>query len=90
MFILQTRTKCKGVTPWIWVLKILEYLKLLTEATETTGVEFCKWNEWSHARSKMKLFAKVINSLKTANHKVHKENASIVSIEIITIFLLVF
>ena len=90
MFFLQTRSKCKGVTPWIWVLKVLEYLKLLTEATETTGVEFCKWNEWSHARSKMKLFAKVINGLKTANRKVHKENASIFSIEIIAICLLVF
>ena len=37
---------------------------LLAETTETSA--------WNPLRSKMKHFAKVINSLKAVNHKVHK------------------
>ena len=38
----------------------------------------------------MKLFTKVINCLKAATHKLHKENASTFEIEILSICLLVF
>ena len=57
-------------------------MKLLAETTGTSV--------WYSVRSKMKLFTKVINSLKAVTHKVHKENASIFKIEIIATCLVVF
>ena len=44
---------------------------------------------WNPVRSKIKLFTKVINGLEVVTHKVHKENASIFSIEIIATCLIV-
>ena len=49
--------------------------ELLAEATET-GL-------WNPVRSKMKLFAKVINGLKAVTHKIHKENASIFQLKLL-------
>ena len=53
--------------------------KLLAETTKTRA--------WNPARSKMKLFAKVINGLKAVTHKVHKENASIFKLKLLLLSL---
>ena len=53
--------------------------KLLAETTKTSA--------WNPARSKMKLFAKVINGLKPVTYKVHKENASIFKLKLLLLSL---
>ena len=53
--------------------------KLLAETTKTSA--------WNPARSKMKLFAKVINGLKAVTYKVHKENASIFKLKLLLLSL---
>ena len=49
--------------------------ELLPKTTETGA--------WNPVRSKMKLFAKVINGLKAVTHKIHKENAFIFQLKLL-------
>ena len=67
---LSTFTMCLDLLAKRIKLKFYQVkLLYLAETTEASG--------WNTVRSKMKLFAKVINGLKAVTHKAHKENASI-------------